>query len=77
MFATKENRASLDFVQHTMNTYVNTTLKQVLKHKKDKRSLALKFYKDTSKVLSKHSKTIITESYPTTYLFIETESAIQ
>jgi hypothetical protein len=77
MFATKENKALLDFVQLTMNTYVNITLKQVLKVKKDRRSLAHKFCRDTSKVLSKHSKTTITESYLTTYLFIEMESAIQ
>ena len=77
MFAIKKNRVLLDFLQPTTRTCVSIKLKQVYKVKKDRRSSALKFFKDTSRVPSKHSKTITTENYPTTYSFTETELEIQ
>jgi len=60
-------------VQHMMNIYVNTILRQVLKVKRDKKSSAHKFFKVILKVHSKLSRITITVNYQIIYLFIEME----
>jgi len=56
MFVIKENKASLDSVQPTMNICANTTLKQALKDKKVKKLLVQVCFKSTIKVPSQHTE---------------------
>lgn len=76
MFATRVSRVSLDSVQPTTNICASTTLKQALKARKDKRSSALVFFKNISRVHSKPSEIITMEICQTTFSSTETESAI-
>lgn len=67
MFATRESRVSSDSVPPMMSTCANTTPKQVLKARKDKKSSAREFSKNTSRVHSRLSETTTMEIYQITF----------
>lgn len=77
MFATRVSKVLLGSAQPTTSICVNTTLKQVLKDRKAKKSSAQESSKSTSRVHSKLSETTITEIYQTTSSSTEMESATQ
>jgi hypothetical protein len=77
MFVTKVSKVLLDSVLPMILIFVNIIHKQVLKVKKDKKLLALEYFKDTLRMPLKLSKITIVASFQTIFLFTEMELEIQ